>query len=158
MKNLSILSIFLSLAVFIVSCGGETKTSENLTEETTSVPEENVAADFDLQVSIKAGEALYSGKGLCATCHQANGLGIEKTFPPLSGADFLLADKTRAIKTTMYGSKQSITVNGVAYPGGMMTPATSLSDEEIRDLVNYVLNSWGNNGGSVTTAEVTAQR
>lgn len=159
MKKIVVLFMFLSLGIFLIACGGETKTPENATEETTNASEEATAvADFDLQASIKAGEALYSGKGLCVTCHQANGLGIEKTFPPLAGADYLLADKERAIKTAIYGSKQPITVNGIEYPGGVMTPASSLSDEEIRDVVNYILNSWGNNGGTVTTAEVSAQR
>ena len=33
-----------------------------------------------------------------------------------------------------------------------------LSDQEIADVLNYVLNSWGNNGGTITVKEVKAVR
>jgi mono/diheme cytochrome c family protein len=157
MKKLSIFFVAGLFITFLAACGGEAKQTQDQTAVAENTTAESTPS-FDLQASIKAGEAIYNGKGLCHTCHQANGLGIEKTFPPLAGSDFLLADKDRAIKTTIFGNKTGINVNGVDYPGGMMTPATALTDEEIRDVVNYSLNSWGNNGGSVTTAEVTAQR
>jgi nitrite reductase (NO-forming) len=113
--------------------------------------------DFDLEASMAAGKAIYEGKGTCMACHQLNGQGIPPTFPPLANADYLLEDKHRAIKQTMCGSKEPITVNGVTYPGGIMTVA-DLTDEEVRDVVNYILNSWGNDGGVVTSEDVKAQR
>jgi nitrite reductase (NO-forming) len=115
------------------------------------------AGDPDLAASIKAGKAIYEGKGTCSVCHQLNGAGLPPTFPPLAGADYLLADKQRAVKQTMYGSKEPIKVNGVTYPGSIMT-TVELSNEEVRDVVNYILNSWGNDGGSVTTKDVVAAR
>lgn len=116
-----------------------------------------VVSDFNLQESIKAGKAIYEGKGTCATCHQLNGQGLPPAFPPLANADYLLEDKDRAIHQTMYGADEPITVNGKTYPGGIM-PKIDLTDEEVRDVVNYILNSWGNDGGIVTIDEVKAQR
>lgn len=115
------------------------------------------AGDPDLAASTKAGKAIYEGKGTCSVCHQLNGAGLPPTFPPLAGADYLLADKQRAVKQTMYGSKEPIKVNGVTYPGGIMTNV-ELTNEEVRDVVNYILNSWGNDGGTVTTKDVVAAR
>ena len=107
--------------------------------------------------SIAAGKAIYEGKGTCSVCHQVTGLGLPPTFPPLAKADYLLADRKRAIKQTMYGAKEPIVVNGNTYPGGMMV-IPPLTDEEVRDVVNYILNSWGNGGGEVTIDEVKAER
>ena len=41
-----------------------------------------------------------------------------------------------------------MTVNGVEYSGIM--PPQELTDEEAVDVVNYILNAWGNNGGEVS--------
>ncbi len=106
---------------------------------------------------LAAGKAVYEGKGTCSVCHQPTGVGMPPTFPPLAKADYLLADSKRAIRQTMYGSKEPITVNGTTYPGGIMT-IVPLSDQEVTDVVNYILNSWGNKGGVVTLEDVKAER
>ena len=157
MKKLTILLTIFSV-VFFVACGGggETKKADDTKAAKKEVVKEApvkevVAADFS------AGEAIYNGKGTCVTCHQKTGLGLPPTFPPLAKADYLLADKNRAIAQTMYGAKEAITVNGTEYPGGIMT-TVELTDQEVMDVVNYILNSWGNNAGTVTLEEVAAQR
>ncbi|MBK6525973.1 MAG: hypothetical protein IPG07_10755 [Crocinitomicaceae bacterium] len=77
-------------------------------------------------------------------------------FPPLAKSDYLLADKNRAIKQIINGSSGEMVVNGETYNSIM--PPQPVNDEEIRDVMNYILNSWGNNGGEVTLEEVKAQR
>jgi mono/diheme cytochrome c family protein len=151
MKLKSLLSLFF-VAIFalsMVSCGGGTTTTNTDKNENTSNTE--VKKDFT------AGKTIYETKGTCQTCHQADGKGIAGTFPPLAGSDYLLADKNRAVKQAMYGSQEPITVNGTTYPGKVMT-TVDLTDQEVVDVVNYVLNSWGNNGGTVTIADVKANR
>jgi len=148
MKSKTLISL-LFVAIFaltLVSCGGGSNTNT-----TTTPTEKTQVADYS------AGQAIYEGKGNCFTCHQKNGAGIEGTFPPLASSDYLLADKMRAVKQAMYGSQEPITVNGKTYPGKVMTLVT-LSDQEVADVVNYILNSWGNNGGTVTIADVKANR
>jgi nitrite reductase (NO-forming) len=39
-----------------------------------------------------------------------------------------------------------------------MPPMSQLNDDEVANILTYVLNSWGNPGGQVTAAEVAAQR
>ena len=107
--------------------------------------------------AMETGKAIYNGKGNCFACHQPTGVGVPGVFPPLAKSDFLLADKKRAIVQTIYGSKTPITVNGIKYPGGIMTNVP-MTDQEVVDVVNYTLNSWGNKGGVVTLEEVKAAR
>lgn len=165
---------FAILAIFgtfvLASCGGNTEsttTEENTTDEAvTEAPAAEEApvaeeAPAEEALDLSAGEAIYTGKGLCMTCHQANGEGMSPSFPPLANADYLLADTKRAIHQTLNGASEPITVNGVEYPGGIMgasVKALNLTDKEVADVVNYILNSWGNNGGTVTEADVAAVR
>ena len=125
--------------------------------ETEPITEDSFQEVVDLNSSMMKGKAIYEGKGTCYICHQMTGLGLPPAFPPLANADYLLEDKDRAIRQTMYGAKEPITVNGATYPGGVMT-VTPLTDEEVMHVVNYILNSWGNDGGTVTIEEVQAQR
>lgn len=108
----------------------------------------------DLQESIKKGKTIFST--YCIACHQENGLGMEGVFPPLAKSDYLLADTKRAIKVVMHGMSGEITVNGKKYNSQM--PDFGLNDEQIKDVVNYIQNSWGNKGKSVTLADVKAVR
>ena len=39
-----------------------------------------------------------------------------------------------------------------------MPPMSQLNDDEIANILTYVLNSWGNHGGAVTAEEVTQVR
>ncbi len=149
---------------FIASCGGnsnqkEAKASETKEEVNQEVKEEatqeTATADFDLAASVKAGEAVYTGKGNCATCHMANGQGVAGTFPPLAGADYLKDNAKKIIEIVKKGLNETITVNGTEYKQ-VMPPSVGLTDEEVRDVVNYVLNSWDNNAGQVTLEDVQA--
>ena len=96
------------------------------------------------------GEAIYKAK--CMACHQDKGQGVPNVFPPLAQADYLLADKVRAVAQTLNGSKEGITVNGVKYSQPM--PPQVQTKEEAVAVINYVLNSFGNKGGYVTMEDV----
>ena len=100
------------------------------------------------------GEAVYKAK--CMICHQKNGEGRKGVFPPLAGSDYLFADNKRAIREIIHGLSGEITVNGTVYDGVMLPQG--LSDTEVLDVVNYILNAWGNEGGTVTIDDVKAQR
>ncbi|MEQ9437693.1 MAG: cytochrome c [Cyclobacteriaceae bacterium] len=108
----------------------------------------------DLQESIKLGQEVY--QGYCFACHMATGEGIPGAFPPLAKSDYLMADKVRSIKQVMHGSQGEMVVNGQTYNG--MMPPQPLSNEEIAHVLNYIRNSWGNEGEVVTFAEVKAVR
>ena len=92
----------------------------------------------------------------CAACHQVNGRGLEGSFPPLAGSDFLNADKRRAIGVVVHGLQGPVTVNGQVYDGVM--PALRLTDDEVANVLTYVYSQWGNAGFVVTPNEVAAVR
>ena len=48
-------------------------------------------------------------------------------------------------------------MNGTTF-NSVMPAMTQLSDEDIADALTYAMNSWGNAGGVVSTAEVAAVR
>lgn len=109
---------------------------------------------FDGKASIARGKTVYSST--CVTCHRENGEGVKDVFPPLAKADYLMADKARAIRIVVNGIQGPITVNGATYDSEML--AVDLKDEEVSDVLNYVRNSWGNQGDIVQPEEVGAQR
>jgi nitrite reductase (NO-forming) len=104
---------------------------------------------------IKAGEALFNGT--CSVCHQLNGQGLPNVFPPLAKSDFLVANKLRAAHIALNGLQGPVTVNGNTF-NSVMPPMSQLNDDEIANILTYVLNSWGNSNGRVTTAEVAKVR
>ena len=108
-----------------------------------------------LQDQVKAGEALFAGT--CSVCHQANGAGIPSVFPPLAKSDFLATDMHRTIGIPLHGLTGKVVVNGGEYDS-VMPPMTQLNDDEIANILTYVLNSWGNPGGSVSTEDVKKRR
>jgi len=104
---------------------------------------------------VKAGESLFTGT--CSTCHQPDGKGMAGVFPPLAKSDYLAQDPKRAIGVVLHGLSGKVTVNGQDY-NSVMPPMTQLNDDEVANILTYVLNSWGNPGGQVHAADVAAQR
>jgi nitrite reductase (NO-forming) len=117
-----------------------------------SAPAAIVAQNIEEQIQF--GQRVYEVN--CMACHQAGGTGIPNAFPPLAGSDFLNADHNRAIGVILNGLSEQIEVNGQSYNGVM--PAMRLSDEDIANVLTFALNSWDNGGGSVSAADVAAQR
>ena len=103
---------------------------------------------------IKHGQTIYTQ--VCVACHQAQGQGIPKAFPPLAKSDYLNADTNRAISTVIHGLTGKVTVNGETYESIM--PQLGLPDESIANALTYVYNNWENNGTEVTPEMVAAVR
>lgn len=105
-----------------------------------------------LSKSITDGKEIYMD--FCIQCHLGNGKGSE-SIPPLAGSDWLVNKRTESIHSIKYGQKGLIVVNGKKYNNTM--PSMGLKNEEVADVMNYIMNTWGNKQKKqVTTAEVTA--
>jgi nitrite reductase (NO-forming) len=50
-----------------------------------------------------------------------------------------------------------VTVNGTEY-NSVMPPMNQLNDDEVANILTYVLNSWGNNGSQVNASDVKKVR
>lgn len=104
---------------------------------------------------IEAGKVLYLGT--CSTCHQMDGQGIPKVFPPLAKSDYLMADKRRSIEVLLNGLSGKVAVNGAEY-NSVMPPMSHMADDELANILTYVRNAFGNTGDAVSIAEVNAVR
>ena len=78
-------------------------------------------------------------------------------FPPLAKSDFLAADVKRAIGIPLRGLTGKITVNGTPYDS-VMPPMSQLNDDEVANILTFVLNSWDNPGGRVSADDVKKSR
>ncbi|MFO1402669.1 MAG: cytochrome D1 domain-containing protein [Steroidobacteraceae bacterium] len=116
---------------------------------------EVAAAAAPSAAQIAAGEQVYTS--LCMACHQADGKGLPGAFPPLAGSDFLLGKPDRGVGIVVNGLQGEVVINGAKF-NGVMPAMTQLSDQQIADALTYVLNSWGNSGGSITVTRVAAER
>ena len=165
-KKYLAIAVVLSMGLFsCVTEGGDTNadsdshkenTEGKKTEDTVST-DESTTDDADTAVNTadySAGQDIYNST--CKVCHQAEGQGIPSAFPPLAKSDFLVADKNRAIKIVLEGLTGEVTVNGATY-NSTMTPQ-NLEDQQVVDVLNFVLNSWGNDAGEITLEDVQAQK
>jgi len=94
----------------------------------------------DLEESKLRGKTIYDE--FCVTCHRADGTGFGKMYPPLAKSDFLSKNREASIRAVKYGMSGEIMVNGIKY-SKKMAPL-GLTDEEVKDVMNYVFTSWGN--------------
>ena len=104
---------------------------------------------------VAAGKQLFTGT--CSVCHQDNGEGLANVFPPLAKSDYLAADPQRAISVVTHGLSGKLTVNGHEYDS-VMPPMAQLTDDEVANILTYVLNTWGNPGGRITKEDVARER
>ena len=105
-----------------------------------------------LEQSIADGEEIYND--FCIQCHLNTGEGVSGVFPPLAKSDFLVNNIEISIKGLKYGMSGPIVVNGDEYDGVMEDQG--LGDDEIADVLNYILNSWGNQYNEIITLEQVA--
>lgn len=108
----------------------------------------------DMAERILFGQRVYDQN--CLACHQPDGMGISGAFPPLAGSDYLLSEPERAINVLLKGMSGKVTVSGKEYNGVM--PAVQLSDEKVANVLTFILNTWGNNGGEIKPSQVAEKR
>ncbi|PHQ30103.1 MAG: cytochrome C [Sphingobium sp.] len=141
-----------TLITLIVTGFGYLSTSNSGAESYTTITKTTNVQDA-LQESIERGETVY--EDFCMQCHLPTGEGVAGVYPPLAKADYLLKNREKAIHSVKYGLKGEITVNGDIYNSVM--PSPGLYDDEVADVMNYILHSWGNTSPKmVTEAEVKA--
>jgi len=105
--------------------------------------------DPALEESMQRGSEIYAD--FCVTCHLEKGEGVANTFPPLAESDYLTKNREESIRGVKYGQQGEILVNGVTY-NSVMAPL-GLEDEEVADVMNFVMNSWGNTQDKMVTLE-----
>jgi len=117
--------------------------------------EAKAAGNLTKEQQVAAGQVLF--KGTCSVCHQDNGQGLPDVFPPLAKSDYLLKNPKHGIEIALNGLTGPVTVNGKIY-NSVMPPMSQLNDDEIANILTYVLNSWGNDGGAISKEDVQKVR
>jgi mono/diheme cytochrome c family protein len=108
------------------------------------------------QAEMTAGAALYAHA--CIACHEADGSGAPRIYPPLPGnANLLSADPSSTLRIILDGA-QTVTTPRAPNTGSMPAYAKQLTDQQIADVANYIRNSWGNAAPLVTPAQVKSAR
>lgn len=102
------------------------------------------------------GAQLFSAN--CSACHQPTGEGLPGAFPPLKGNTAVNdADPSKHIRTVLFGL-EGATVNGTKYESAMPEFGTTLSDDDIANIIDYERSSWGNHAKPVAARDVAAER
>jgi mono/diheme cytochrome c family protein len=102
------------------------------------------------------GEKVY--RSACIACHEADGSGAPRIYPPLPGnANLQSADPLSTIRIILDGA-ETVTTPRAPNKGEMPAYAAKLSDQEIAAVITYIRNAWGNAAPAVTAAEVTKAR
>ena len=101
------------------------------------------------------GSVVYAGN--CASCHQANGMGLAGVFPPLADSRWVLEDDERLVQILLHGVQGEMVVRGETY-NGVMPAFPQLSDAELAAVLTYIRKSWGNAGSPVTAEQIAAGR
>lgn len=109
--------------------------------------------DSNLEESMQRGSEIYYD--FCVTCHMDQGEGVPKTFPPLAKSDYLIENREESIRGIKFGQSGELIVNGETY-NSVMAPL-GLEDEEIADVMNFILNSWGNSSKDMVITEEVAE-
>lgn len=106
---------------------------------------------------VEKGKKIFSAN--CATCHQANGLGVAGQYPPLAGSEIVNGGSRRPVMIVLKGLQGPLTVKGQHYGSAVMQPwEKTLNDQKIADVLTYVRQEWGNTAGPVSAEGVAAMR
>jgi mono/diheme cytochrome c family protein len=122
---------------------------------------------FILLSSLSLGGTAYANGAMtyasrCSMCHQSDGAGLPGQFPRLSGrvAQIAASSAGRALlgKILLNGMYASIVVDGKAI-NGLMPSAGSMNDQDISDVLNFVVAmKKAGKPAPFTAAEITKLR
>jgi mono/diheme cytochrome c family protein len=112
----------------------------------------------DEQKEYDLGKEVFNRDAHCVTCHQADGKGIENTYPPLVKSEWL-EDNERMIKIVLKGLYGPLKLQGKEYGPAKNAPpmigfGPLANDAEIAAVISYVRQSFGNDLDFVKAEDV----
>ncbi|PCJ23440.1 MAG: cytochrome C [SAR86 cluster bacterium] len=89
----------------------------------------------------ESGEQLFLNN--CAECHQRDGRGIKNIYPSLATSEIVSGSGVDVALVMLIGR------------GEMPSFAGSISNEDMAAIINYVRNSWGNEGERISATAIS---
>lgn len=133
------LYILISACFFLANCHGKTE-------------QERSGQSTKFQQYYVRGEKLYSQH--CSNCHQKNGTGLGRLYPPLATSDFMNNHFNDVVCLIRHGKKGELIVNGKSF-NQTMPGIPALTNLEITEIVNYIYNTWDNKRGPSDISEIS---
>jgi len=99
---------------------------------------------------------------ICATCHGADGKGIQELAPPLKGSEYIDGSMKRLAAIILHGISGPIHVNDKLYQLNNEMPALlnnkAISDQDISDIIRFTQNAFAKQGKGISAADVKKLR
>src|SRR5690606_25408715 len=123
---------------------------------------EGVTVVTEPEALTKSQQELYEKGALfyaavCASCHQADGRGLEGLAPPLLDAEWVLGSEERLVRIVLHGVRGPIRVLGKTHTGDM-PPLGILPDDQIASILTYLRRAWGHTADPVAIEDVARIR
>jgi mono/diheme cytochrome c family protein len=97
-------------------------------------------------------------KSACIACHEADGSGAPRIYPPLPGnANLQSADPSSALRVILDGA-ETVTTTRAPNTGSMPAYRDKLTDQQIAAVTSYIRNAWGNAAPAVNPDQVAKAR
>jgi mono/diheme cytochrome c family protein len=91
------------------------------------------------------------------SCHQADGYGVPRMQPAITGGTWVSGDARSLAMFVMTGGFNSEERKNSAN-GNVMPPFAQLSDEELAQILTYVREKFGKGASAVSAADVADAR
>jgi mono/diheme cytochrome c family protein len=89
----------------------------------------------------------------CSNCHQKDGTGLARLYPPIKDSDYFQKDPGRTVCIIRYGQMGEISVNGILFNQPM--PANpDLSNLEVAELMTYLYGNWSEGDSIFSQSQV----
>ncbi len=99
---------------------------------------------------------------ICATCHGADGKGIQDLAPPLKGSEYIDGSMRRLAAIILHGVSGPIHVNGKLYQLNNEMPALinnkDITDQDIAEIIRFTQNAFAKSGKPVSNDDVKKMR
>ena len=112
---------------------------------------------LDERTKIRLMQYMAEGRRLyglhCSNCHQVDGKGLARLYPPLKNSDYLKNNFVKVVCGIRYGQNRRIIVNGIDFHQPM--PANPrLTDLEIAEISTFVYNEFADSVVIITMNHV----
>jgi mono/diheme cytochrome c family protein len=101
-------------------------------------------------------------RSICATCHGADGKGIQDLAPPLKGSEYINGSMKRLASIILYGISGPMHVDGKLYQLNNEMPALvnnkDISDQDIVDIIRFTQNAFAKQGKGISAGDVKKLR